>query len=385
MSIASTTRSLSRDEYLNRTYIPELDGLRAFSILIVISVHMKDRMWEWLAGRQGVTVFFVLSGYLITLLALREERAHGRLNLPAFFVRRVFRLFPLYYLVLGLYVLLIFGLGFSPEKRANLAAALPYYLTYLQEWPFFLGVNGNFSDIPFYQTWSLGIEEKFYLVWPFLAWVAWRGLNGFRLGATAGLMLLMALAPQWCGPRVGLFLYPYSHILAGCLVALLLDDAAWFRGLAILGQPWLAWATAGLLLGLHFSMPHLPAGLNQLARDGYTIATSLFLCSVVLGNGPIHWLLRRPILILIGKLSYGMYLVHLLALNVAEKLIPSGTRSLPVASAALVLTWILSAGFAYVLAITIERPGIAIGRRVSATLIRREDRGPSAPELLGTS
>src|SRR5258708_37250383 len=90
-----------------RRHIPELDGLRAVSVLIVISRHMHDAIWDWLAGELGVIIFFVLSGYLITKLALEEERRNGFLSLKAFYVRRACRFFPLHYVVLGCYCLLI--------------------------------------------------------------------------------------------------------------------------------------------------------------------------------------------------------------------------------------------------------------------------------------
>src|SRR6516225_1632317 len=92
-------------DYQRRKYLPELDGLRAISVLLVVSVHLHDfeTVWKWLAGWQGVTVFFVLSGYLITTLSLREEEQRGSLSLAAFYVRRSLRIFPLYYFVLAVY------------------------------------------------------------------------------------------------------------------------------------------------------------------------------------------------------------------------------------------------------------------------------------------
>ena len=76
-------------EYLSQSYFPQLDGLRAISVLLVISVHLyAAQYWSWLAGGYGVVVFFVLSGYLITTLALREEARSGRVSLVAFYLRR---------------------------------------------------------------------------------------------------------------------------------------------------------------------------------------------------------------------------------------------------------------------------------------------------------
>ena len=88
-----------------------LDGIRAIAVLLVMTVHAGAHSdflpWEIVDGRGGVTMFFVLSGFLITTLLLREEEARGRVSLKAFYVRRVMRLAPLYYLVLGVYVVLI--------------------------------------------------------------------------------------------------------------------------------------------------------------------------------------------------------------------------------------------------------------------------------------
>src|SRR4051812_1063795 len=98
--------------YRARRYFPELDGLRALCVLLVITVHMYDSqtLWAWLAGTRGVTVFFVLSGFLITTLGLREEAERGSVALGAFYVRRCCRLLPLYFVTLAAYGVLIFGL-----------------------------------------------------------------------------------------------------------------------------------------------------------------------------------------------------------------------------------------------------------------------------------
>jgi hypothetical protein len=124
--------------YLQRTYFPELDGLRALCALLVITAHLYSHKewWAWLAGDRGVSVFFVLSGYLISTLALREEEREGRLSLAAFYVRRCCRLFPLYYLILGFYCLMLLGLGRgSADQCGALAEALPWNLVYCQEIP----------------------------------------------------------------------------------------------------------------------------------------------------------------------------------------------------------------------------------------------------------
>ena len=207
------------DAYRARKYFPELDGVRALCVLLVVTVHLYDanERWWWLAGARGVTVFFVLSGYLITSLGLREEAERGTLSLAAFYVRRCCRLLPLYYLTLAAYCVLLFGLGVGgPALRDTMAEALPYYVTYLQEIPFFSLLVAEGRDLPFFHSWSLGVEEKFYLAWPLLAFVLWRGLPRRRLTGAVVLALAFAVAPFVLGGDmrlVGRCLFSYFHLL----------------------------------------------------------------------------------------------------------------------------------------------------------------------------
>lgn len=360
-------RGVLHDPLFSRKYVPELDGLRAIAILIVITVHLKDQVWRWLAGELGVTIFFVLSGYLITTLALREERSHGSVNLRAFYLRRIFRIFPLYYIVLALYCLLIFGLRWWPDKHVSLAHALPYYVGFFQEYP--LAINGSrFANIPFYQSWSLGIEEKFYLLWPLLCFVIWRGSKLLRIAGAAVLWLITTIYK----PHGLEIIYPYSHVLCGCLLALLLDEPAVLNRLLWLGRTGWTWTAAATLLTLHFAFPWISPKWQLVEESFYGLAVAVFLVSVLLGNGLIQRVLRCRPLIFVGRISYGMYLIHLLALNVAEKLLSHGHAFWhPVA--AFVLTCALTIAGAYFLGVTIERPFIAAGKKLSFALQLRKN------------
>ena len=152
---------------------------------------------------------------------------------------------------------MIFGFGWSPEKREGLVGALPYYFLYLQEWPLLLGVHGRFENIPFTQTWSLGVEEKFYVVWALLGFVAWRNARALRLWGTVALTAALIVSSTVVKNRLSLFLYPHSHILIGCVIALLLDDPTWFGRLAWLCRSLPGWLILGVLLVLHLTMPSL--------------------------------------------------------------------------------------------------------------------------------
>jgi peptidoglycan/LPS O-acetylase OafA/YrhL len=381
-------KQIEHSEYLGRKYLPELDGLRAISVLLVVSVHLHDfeAVWKWLAGWQGVTVFFVLSGYLITTLALREEGQRGSLSLAAFYIRRSLRIFPLYFFVLAVYCGLIFGLGMNPEKRYLLGGALPYYLLYFQEIPFFYGLPGEsgiiqHANIPFYQSWSLGIEEKFYLVWPLLAFVLWRSLAARRLRGTALIVVAFALVPPLFGvvghAAAAAVFFPYYPILAGCLTALLLHDRAWFARLRILGSAgWTILALLAVVL-LHLARPQLPAqaaALEYVCDVSYTAAVSVFLIAIVTGEGRVQRVLRWSPLVTAGRLSYGIYLVHILCLNVAQKVFPPRTGNAAVSVGAYFLTCAISIAVAWLLAAILEKPCIEIGRRWSKRILEESGR-----------
>src|SRR5688572_30335175 len=121
------TAPTAREHELARPYFAELDGVRAISIFSVVVWHATER-FAWLHGHHGVTFFFVLSGFLITTLLLREESTRGRVNLKAFWIRRTFRILPLYYCALAVYAVLVLGLGLQADRAASFRLALPYYL-----------------------------------------------------------------------------------------------------------------------------------------------------------------------------------------------------------------------------------------------------------------
>jgi len=359
-------------EYLGRKYLPELDGLRALSVLMVVTVHLHEHTWDWIAGNKGVTIFFILSGYLITFLALREESERGTLSLSAFYVRRTFRIFPSYYLVLAVYGFLILVVGVRSDKTTNFLTALPYDLLYLQEIPFEFGVNGMHDNLPFYHAWSLGIEEKFYLVWPVLAFLALRSKKVLRLPIALALAAFFSVTAAVFGRTVGGCLFSYFHILLGCAVALVLQGEPAYRYLSVLGQRKFAGLTTVSLLVVHFSWPHFGRWPYVDTVDVvYSIIASAFLVSVLTGRGLLQRILSRPPLPLIGRLSYGIYLVHVLCLNAVEKALvrlAHGHIGLSLSILKLVGAIITSVSVAYLLHRTVEKPLIEIGRRWSKRL-----------------
>lgn len=352
--------------YQSRARFTELDGYRGIGVLLVIAAHMHDRIWEWTNAHGAMTAFFVISGFIITTLGLREERKYGAMSLAAFYARRVFRILPLYYAVLGIYCLLIFGFAVGAEKASALRAVLVPYLFYHQEVPFFVpeayGIAGG-RNVPFYQTWSLGIEEKFYLLWPLLGFVLWRARGAVRIWGTFGLGLACMVMPVFGHP--GECVFPYWNILLGCWLALLLDDPAWHARLARLATPWRGRVVLLLVLGCHF----LGARYYEL-RYPYPLFVCAALVVLLLADGLAQRLLRSRLLVFTGTLSYAMYLVHLLCINAAERVFPAGSGSLAVSISAWLLAAMVSLAAGWGLHALVERPCMEFGRRIAAHCTR---------------
>lgn len=335
------------DQYQQAKHLPVLDGIRGISILLVITVHLYyiNFSWAWLSGYLGVSIFFVLSGFLITMLALREEARTGCLGIKAFYIRRSFRIFPLYFLVLGAYYVIVILLGFGGEnEKIRFGAALPYYLVYLNEFA---------PPAPYYQSWSLGIEEKFYLVWPFLAFIIFRKAPRDRAIITGFLLLtFLMLSPLF--QKSGLI--HYHSILIGCLLAIIMEDRASFEQLSFLGKGF--WPTLSIFLMLTIQLSVKPFPQLQYL---YPFIVGMWLVSVL--QTPPNWLMWRP-LTYFGERSYGIYLVHILCLRGVKFIFPASTTVCLVSIMGLIAGTALSVVVAEVLYRTIERPCIRMGRRL---------------------
>ena len=281
-------------------YYPDLDGLRAVSVLLVILWHLREKSpyIAHIAGWLGVYIFFVISGFLITALLIDEERKTGAIGLSAFYLRRAFRILPVYFLVLAVYVLIDFR---KPEKWAALKLGLPYYLTFMNEF------KPEAASI-FGYTWTLGIEEKFYLLWPFLFFGLFRAVR-FRLALVALLYVCLLAVFPWAETTSA----SYSGLLVGCALAIF---TRYSHGLARRLGSIPRWAALVLML----------AGFAMVDWNQHTLPLFNWITFAVVGNlamlpgSPLTW---TP-LVWIGKRSYSMYLIHGLALGPIEDHLPMG-------------------------------------------------------------
>lgn len=309
------------------------DGARAISVLAVMTFHYVDT--PLLDGSPiAVDIFFVLSGFLITTLLFEEHATHGSVSLRDFYLRRAYRLLPALYALLAFFA--VFAILAGGEDRGDylieLAAAAFYVYNLLVAW---VGVEGR----ALVQLWTLSLEEQFYLLWPLLLVGVLHGVRRRRLGVLLGAMALivvitpllrMGIEPTgpWQDTRegssgdptltsfvFGLSLMRPDALVLGCLFAMLhrlepsmLDDRA-RRWLGHAGWVAMAMVAAAALLG----------GLEPFApfvSPFYNLAVLMLGFWILdLVRRPETWsarLLRHPVLVWVGKRSYGIYIWHLL-------------------------------------------------------------------------
>jgi peptidoglycan/LPS O-acetylase OafA/YrhL len=360
-------------------YRPALDGLRGMAVLAVMLYHFG---MPWLQGGfLGVDLFFVLSGFLITSLLLDEWRRFGTIDLPRFYARRALRLLPALFVLLA--VLAVLAETVLPEtQRPAIWRGIGWTLAYAANW------QKVFSSEPvgmLGHTWSLSIEEQFYVIWPPLLLVLlWRGVaprSLLRLALLgAGLSAALRCGLLFAGAASTEALYNGLHtradaLLIGCAAALL--PAA---GLA----PRLAWPRwAGQAAGLGFPMglclPFATARLD--APRMYYAGFVLFACAAavfVLGlatdqvsGAVLEW---RP-LVWLGARSYGVYLWHL---PVHDTLSALGASSWSISAAAGV-DLAISLGLAALSYRLIEAPALRLKSRFAGRPFAGAGRAPLTP------
>lgn len=288
---------MSYDRFMATRTFASLDGLRAISIVAVIWHHTASHAFPDAAiaarGYMGVHLFFVISGFLITTLLLREKQRTGDISIRKFIVRRALRIFPLYYAVLFLYTLLVL-VWYDPAGPAFLHN-LRFYATYTSNW--FVSLSNE--RVIFYFAWSLAVEEQFYLVWP------WVEKKAGLAAASVALVLLFALF-------AGLGVHVFACILLGVGLAHLLHHPGIHRwAAAVLAAPG-APIVAIVLLFQALAIPAVPEYAIYLALAWFVASC------VVCEDHCLAPFLKLPPLVLIGQVSYGLYLLHMLAYNAVK-------------------------------------------------------------------
>lgn len=302
----------THESFLNQKRFASLDGLRAISILGVIWHHTAaaglGAPWHDV-GAQGVSLFFAISGFLITTLLLRELGRTGAMDLQAFYMRRALRIFPLYFGVLFLYAVMVWLLERNSAAGQEFWRNLPYFLTYTSN--LFVHLHGGADQrVIFYFAWSLATEEQFYLCWPLA--LIFLGRRNLAMAVLAAVWTLTA-ADQWIPPvHLGAISLP---LLGGAVAALLLHRPDSYRVLAwVFARPGADLAAMGLTF-LAAATPECPTAIS-----GVLFVATVVAC-VIQERHALSGILRWRIVVHVGAISYGMYMLHMLCKNAAGRLL----------------------------------------------------------------
>jgi peptidoglycan/LPS O-acetylase OafA/YrhL len=332
---------------LNKIYAPSLDGLRAICIIFTVFYHTPGCP-RIINGTVGVDVFFALSGWLITWLLLEDRRKHGDLNLRTFYIRRVFRIMPIYYGTVVLYIaaaVLLAKITSDSSKLDNLRNALVYLLTFNREYA--PPEAGNFVG----HAWTLGIEEKFYLVWPLIL------LMQARSVAAVLITVLISFSPS-----LDLVIRGYFGLGFGAALAVWLHGSQRARTMFEV-RPIANAAALALVIPYSLSVliPSEFVWNVVISAIASVMIGSIWLnpkqsVAKVLSITPLPWL---------GTLTYSIYMLHVLCVNFCILLF----AKLHIAATGLTLfacVYGISILAAWLANVTIERPFIRLGRRLAA-------------------
>jgi peptidoglycan/LPS O-acetylase OafA/YrhL/O-antigen/teichoic acid export membrane protein len=347
--------------------LPVLDGLRALAILDVVAFHVGVLP----GGGIGVTIFFVLSGYLITGI-LCKPGTLNRQGLRTFYLRRFFRLFPAL-LVVSMFVLVFTLLVLHGHVRHLDLVEVPASLSYVQD--FYLGHGASTPDFGYLgHTWSLAVEEQFYLLWPLLLMVILRVARTVPRRVAFLAVCIVAIA-GWRAHLAGLGLNAHvglnidcqaDSLLVGCTLALVLPRiVSWLprhqRLLDGLGL-------VSLLVVLAFSLRDL--NIQTPGRIGYlivSVSTALLMTRLLIPtSGRIGGSIRRVFAwrpaVIIGLASYSLYLWHPVILAIAKRNLGIDTlRREVLAGPAIVLAIVAVTWISYRF---VEQPGNRLKERL---------------------
>ena len=315
---------------------PALDGCRGIAIVLVVLCHANIPLFHF-GGTAGLTLFFVLSGYLITSILLRERDGTGRVSFGAFYARRALRLLPALVVAIAGGVVLMVAVGGHPSTVVRAGIISLFYGANLTE------LAHKVDMTPFGDLWSLSMEEQYYLIWPAVLMVALR-FRRSRIVAGLALVGTASVALRFVGPysAVGYrraYYLPHTNVwalLVGSALALVITQRAlavprWSGTVGLVGLTLVA-TVMGLRTGLHETAEPLTYFLRLLAGPiAAGFALLLVLAAISTDRAPA-WL-THPILLFFGKISYGLYLWHaVLGASLAHKFPGGGVHGIAVGS-----------------------------------------------------
>ncbi|MEP6849251.1 MAG: acyltransferase [Acidobacteriota bacterium] len=304
-------------------HFPALDGLRGVAVLAVMACHLELLLPELhpaiQGGFLGVDIFFVLSGFLITSILLSEQDATGTIDLKNFFIRRFLRLGPaLWFFLICLYLAGDFLLPANESRIIYKNGDFFYAFFYLMNWHQAYG-NGEAGELN--HTWSLAIEEQFYIIWSLVLYKAFSSHMTRRLiaGVVGGSIILLLIWRAFRAATVSeLNVIYYSTdtridaLLIGCLASMIYCWRLVPADVFVSAQFRLAAGIAPILaLAIYFEFNHHDVLLYIGTLSVFSASIAVIILSLVTRQRSImHKFLENRLLIWIGRISYSLYLWH---------------------------------------------------------------------------
>jgi peptidoglycan/LPS O-acetylase OafA/YrhL len=344
---------------LGRSSLPALDGLRAIAVFLVIGLHLG---YSRIPGYLGVLGFFVLSGFLITWLLAREFDTTGAISIRNFYCRRMLRIFPAFYCYLAVFVI------YATVNAIPIAAsAVASAFFYVSDYSVVFHVPNSFGLA---HTWSLSVEEQFYLMWPWI--LRWQAGHPKRLAR--GLLCAIVLVQLWRPFLLYVWKAPVAYVLAafdtqcdallaGCLLAVLLKmkpaSPIWRRLSHSVISPLAPLAALGGSFYLVWRWRALGLSIGG-AVAPYAFAILILQLILLSDRAPWSWL-NWPVLRYLGRISYPLYLYHLVTMRLGLTL--TKAYPLPIQIAAGLAITIATASLSY---FVVEKPFLRWKRRVAS-------------------
>jgi peptidoglycan/LPS O-acetylase OafA/YrhL len=314
------TKALRHNASVEHKHFPALDGLRGFAVLSVLIAHTHPLGYRLFnTGAMGVDVFFVLSGFLITSILTSDLDAFGRIRIFRFYIRRMLRLTPCLLLVVFASAVYFVATDRWYEHSCEIVTAL----TYTTNYAYWIGLQWGDGARYLRHTWSLAIEEQYYVVWPFVLLLLYRCGWSRKLQATILVLGASAIATyraskvyEWNLGR--LYHGTDTHcdgLLLGSALALIAIDRSYrsvgTRTAAFLNSILVPFSVIGLLgVGIFL---HWGQKIYQMAGHfASAVAAFVIIFDLVLNpSSKLRPLLENRVLRWFGAISYGLYLWHL--------------------------------------------------------------------------
>ena len=342
----------------NKVYFPALDGIRFILIILVMSTHTEINYAEGfegyklqglLSGKLAVDAFFVISGFLITYLLISEYEKNSDISLRGFYIKRFFRLFPVYFLVILVYLLVGIFVPGQEEIYQRTIGGFPYYFSFRNEFM-------PHDTYALAHTWSLSVEEKFYFVWPILFFK----INFLKHRKYLFILGSLAFIPFYIDSKL---YFSYLSILLGCGVAYCIKNKVLLGKDKVVGwlsKPFVGWGLLTVTLLCYYFVRFE----QYVVQFSFSLAFAVLIVHLIYGKSKITGFFSHPLSTSMGMKAYSMYLFHMVFVNPVQNFLIKPVDNLSFLFC-LFTSYLALAIFTYFLFHYFEKPFTNYGRKLS--------------------